>query len=184
MFQVNLLPWRQRRWRRRAALFALTLLLELLVAGVALGQWVALWRDERGDLGDRLVQCRRREQRAQEQRQRLQQPLAQHRRLAQDLRRCRAAAADNRRFSQLLEQLPALLPAGLWLTRLCQQNGAIVFSGCCVRDEDLITLSKRLTGDALFSRLQWQALGRGENGVFSFTFQIPWRPRAIGDAGE
>jgi len=174
MFQVNLLPWRQRRDRRRAARVILALALEMLLAGAAMGLLAAHWRSERTDLSARLEQWQRQAQWEANQQLGVQRCTQRLQRMAHRLGIYRQAALDNRRFSQLLDQLPALLPAGLWLTGLHQQAGAVVISGCGERYGDILSLRKRLVDASVFTDLRWQEIGQRENGYFSFTFSAGW----------
>ncbi len=181
MYQVNLLPWRQRRNRRRAVLLILTLTLVMLLTGAAIGLLAFHWRGERADLTARLGQWQRQAQWEARQQLGIQRRTEQYRRLAHSLKIYRQTASDNRRFSRLLDQLPTLLPAGLWLTGLHQQDGNVVISGCCERYGDIVSLRRRLVDSALFTHLHWQEIGQRENGYFSFTFQAGW-PRRHGAA--
>ncbi|WP_413736731.1 PilN domain-containing protein [Sodalis sp. RH21] len=180
MYQVNLLAWRRRRSHRRAAIFMLALALELLLAGGVAGLLTARWRNEQAALAARLAQRQRQEQQAAEEQRWFLQRREQHQRLARTLRAYRRAAADNRRYSHLLEQLPSLLPPGVWLTRLRQRDGQLLVSGCCERHGDIGSLSRRLSRHPLFTQMRWQEIGQGENGHFLFHFQAAWTPRTAG----
>ncbi|MEA9390898.1 PilN domain-containing protein [Acerihabitans sp. TG2] len=183
MYQVNLLPWRQRRARRRSRLFSFTLALEMLLAGLVSGLLAFHWRSEQADLAERLGQWQRQAQWTFDQQQHVQRQIEQHRRMAHRLSFYRQSALNNQYFSRLLDQLPTLLPAGLWLTGLRQQEGTLVISGCCECYGDILSLRRRLGASELFSHVRWQGISRRNNGHFRFTFQTDW-PQRRGEAGH
>lgn len=183
IYQVNLLPWRQRRDRRRVRLFTFVLTLDMLLAGLAIGLLVYHWRSEQADLAARLGQWQRQARWEADEQQRDQRQTEQHRQMAHSLRIYRQSALSNRCFSRLLDQLPALLPAGLWLTALRQQGGIVEISGCCEGYGDIVSLRTRLGEANLFSHLHWQEIGRRNNGHFSFTFRAEW-PQRRGEVGH
>lgn len=184
MYQVNLLPWRRQRRRRRARLVALALAAELLLASGLMGLQARRWQDQRLEFGARLTQWQQREKQALEPRLRRGQLLECQQRLESTLRLQRQAKAGNMRYRRLFEQLPGLLPPGLWLTRLRAHEEGLSLSGCSERYKDLSILHRRLSRHPLFAPVRWREIEQRENGRFNFDLHMPWPIGAMDDAAR
>ncbi len=182
MCQVNLLPWRRLRRQRRARLVALLLATELLLASGLMGFLARRAYEQRGELGARLTQWQQREKQALGLRLRMDLLLARRQRLERALGLQRQAGAANQRYRLLFEQLPVLLPPGLWLTRLRLRDGELHLSGCSERYEHISTVDRRLARHPLFAPVRWRQIDQLENGRFSFDLQTAW-PAGVANDG-
>ncbi|NDL64476.1 PilN domain-containing protein [Acerihabitans arboris] len=184
MCQVNLLPWRRQRRRRRARVLMLVLAAELLLASGLMGLQALRWRKEQPGLGVRLAQWQQRETRAHELRLRLTQRIEWHQRLERTLRLQRQAKAHNQRYQRLFDELPGLLPPGLWLTALRQRDGRLSVSGCSERYDDIGTVNSQLSRHAWSAPGRWREISQREQGRFSFDWQTAWPGGVTDDAAR
>lgn len=172
MVAVNLLPWRQWRWQRqrRRSFFALAVTLLTLVFAVALSFWqgrqdLSQVRLQHVDLSRTLEAFVQRV----EQQKRLLQQLAevqQHRNWLQ--RQVRQFSV----WQQLWLDLPALLPDGLWLTRLEKRDALLLLEGKALQMQAIRHFRQRLTGVAFFSQIRQGNVQRQSEGDYHFTLRI------------
>ncbi|WP_410013234.1 PilN domain-containing protein [Sodalis sp. C49] len=184
MYQVNLLPWRRQRRRRRARIMSLALAVELLLASGLLGLQARRGHEQLAELGALLSQWQQREKQIRGQRQRMERLLERRQELENKLRGRRRANAGNQRYRQLLDQLPGLLPPGLWLTRLRLCGTEVHISGCSERYAHISTADRLLSRHPRFASIRWRRIEQQENGRFSFELQAAWPAGAADDAGR
>ncbi|SLM64896.1 MULTISPECIES: PilN domain-containing protein [Dickeya] len=177
MLMMNLLPWRQRLAYRRLRLAAVVSAGALLV-GLVIGMVL------RGD--------------AHQQRLRLQQQLAQtqaqqvrYERLYREVHRdwlmyekqqaLQAARLYGRRqaqrYQQLLEQLPARMPATLWLTDIDGAGRQLHLSGISHRYDDIMQWVNRLSQWPLIERvvLEQARLEKTQPDEMHFSLRLYWQ---------
>lgn len=174
MYQVNLLPWRRRRWRRRAILLAAMLAMELLLALGAISRLASRWREEQLTLGQHLANLEEEEQLWQSRRQVQRRQLAQRKNILKVRRRWLRIKSDNQHYGRLIQQLAAALPPGLWLNSLSQFEGCLQIAGCSLNYQDIIEINKRLSRSPFMAKPDWREITRLGNGVFFFRLQIRW----------
>jgi pilus assembly protein HofN len=174
MYQVNLLPWRRRRWRRRAILLAAMLAVELLLALGAISRLASRCREEQLTLGQHLVNLAKEERLWQSRLQVQRRQLAQRDNMLRVKRRWLRIKADNQHYERLIQQLAALLPPGLWLNSLSQREGRLQIVGCSLNYQDIVEINKRLSHSPFKVKPTWRELARLGNGVFFFRLQMRW----------
>lgn len=153
-FVVNLLPWRQRRQTRftRCWWGTLSLLSVCLLLVVMLGNAVVTRQRLAQAAILQTIQTEYQQQR--KQLHDVQQARSQWQRYTQQQRANDAMRAQNLRYVQLLEQLAALMPEGLWLTAWVEKEGIISISGMSYGYGDIVQLRARLENDTALSAVQ------------------------------
>lgn len=182
MYQINMLPWRGRRQRRRARLLAAMLAMELALAFGAIGLMATRWREEQLALGQQLAALANQEQRWQSRLQAQRRQFDQRERLLEVTRRRQQVKCDNQYYQRLVQQLAALLPPGLWLKSLRQREGRLQITGCGRDYQDIVEIDKRMSRPPFTLRPHWREIARLDNGVFFFRLQTPWPVRQEKDA--
>jgi len=169
MYQVNLLPWRAWRQRRRYLFWLrLTLahlgILLLILLGWRVGlyqqqqQWQLAWQQQT----EQQLALEQQEQ----QLQGLQTELAA---LQQQDQQRRRQQQWNQFYLQLLRVLPELLPPPLWLTRLEANKQHLKLTGKSHESAAVLQLERRLAQQPKFIAVELQQLERGSDGLFYFT---------------
>ncbi|WP_213993268.1 PilN domain-containing protein [Sodalis sp. dw_96] len=184
MCQVNLLPWRQRRRRRRARAVIIVLAAELLLAFCSTGGSWLRWREEQSSLAARLALLQQQQRHALQQRSEHQQRVAQCARLQDTLKHYRRIRQANQQYYRFFQQLPALLPPGLWLTSLRLREGRLLAGGCSRSYAAIVETNSRLGRHPLLKPAHWHEITRLENGLLRFQLQTPWPGRAINNASR
>lgn len=182
MYQVNLLPWRQRRWRRRAIRLAAVLAAELLLALGSASMLAWSWREERAALAAQSAALQRQEldvRRQVQQRRRCVERLAS---LEGVMRAYRQAEAGNRYPSLLINRLALSLPPGLWLTSVQWRDGRLAVDGCSRDYGAILETNRRLGRRLLPVSPHWREIIRLENGMLRFRLQADYPVKAQTDA--
>ncbi|WP_205950829.1 PilN domain-containing protein [Pantoea stewartii] len=172
MVAVNLLPWRHWRWQRqrRQSLRMLAVtsgLVVLLVAGQCWRDHKALRRGQRQHVGLSHALKAAEQQVVQQQRLLKQLDEAQQRRhwLHQQSRQFHV-------WQQLWLALPALLPDGLWLTRLDKRETSLQLEGKAQHMQEIRAFRQRLSDVALFSQIKQGNVQRQPEGEYRFVLHI------------
>lgn len=175
MYQVNFLPWRQRREQRRGYFWLGVLSLQLAALLLALflvaGQLHHQQTQRQAGLavlGEELAALTM--QARQQQQDRAQQ--ARHNVFAQRQAR---NAQHNQRYWQLLQQLSTAVPPSLWLTALDSDpvNG-LRLRGLSRYPEAVTQFERRLTGVSMLHRQRLAEVAQRDDGLFSFTLAAQW----------
>ncbi|MEC5343833.1 PilN domain-containing protein [Brenneria populi] len=172
---VNLLPWRRQRLRRRARRWLALLLLQLTLAAIALAGFYWFWHQQRlilqRELSDLAAQQRRLTLQHQQTR------LMWHRLRDYQAQRDadEAALRHNRRYLNLLEQLGAMAPKGLWLTELADRGDSMLISGLSANDSDITGLNRSLARHPDLARVRvLQARRQNDRTPLLFSLQADW----------
>lgn len=175
MYQVNFLPWRQRRDRRRGYFWLCVLLLQVTVLLLAGFLVAGQQRHQQAQRQERLATLD--EELAaltllarQQQQERAQQ--ARHRALAEQQAN---NAQHNRRYLQLLQHLSSCVPPPLWLTTLDSDaaNG-LRLHGMSGSPAAISQFERRLAEMPALPRLRLAEVAQREDGLFSFHLAAPW----------
>ncbi|BEM55280.1 pilus assembly protein PilN [Serratia marcescens] len=175
MYQVNFLPWRQRRDRRRAYFWLGMLLLQVTALLLALFLAAGQLRHQQAQRQARLVMLGEelaaltllaREQ---------QQDRAQRELHSARAERQARNAQHNRRYLQLLQQLSSCMPPPLWLTALDSDaaNG-LRLRGLSRSPAAITQFERRLAGMPALPRLRLAEVVQREDGLYAFHLAAQW----------
>ena len=169
MYQVNFLPWRQRRDRRRGCFWLGVLLLQITVLLLALFLVAGQLRHQQAQRQERLAL--------------LEEELAavtllvrqQQQERAQRARYSALAERHNRRYLQLLQQLSSCLPPPLWLTALDSDaaNG-LRLRGLSRSPAAISQFERRLAGMPALPRLRLAEVAQRDDGLYAFHLVAQW----------
>ncbi|HFD0317783.1 PilN domain-containing protein [Serratia marcescens] len=172
MYQVNFLPWRQRRDRRRGYFWLGVLMLQVtalllalfLVAG-QLRHQQALRQARLAMLGEELAALTLLARQQQQER-------ALHRARAE---RQASNAQHNRRYFHLLQQLSSSIPPPLWLTALESDavNG-LRLRGLSRSPAAITQFERRLAGMPALPRLRLAEVAQRDDGLYTFHLAAQW----------
>lgn len=172
MVAVNLLPWRAWRWQRqrRQSMIALGLTLLLLTLVVLL----LYWQEHQA-----LIHVRRQHAQLSPVLERLVARAEQQKHLLQQLDGLQQQRVwlrqQSRQFSvwqQLWQDLPVMLPDGLWLTRLEKHDAQLLLEGRALQMQAIRHFRQRLTGVAFFAQIRQGNVQRQPEGDYHFTLRI------------
>ncbi|ENY0910594.1 TPA: PilN domain-containing protein [Serratia marcescens] len=175
MYQVNFLPWRQRRERRRGYFWLGVLLLQVAALLLALFLIAGQLRHQQAQRQARLAMLG--EELAaltllvrQQQQERAQRALHSVR-----AERQASNAQHNRRYLQLLQQLSSSVPPPLWLTALDSDaaNG-LRLHGLSRSPAAITQFERRLAGMPALPRLRLAEVAQREDGLYSFHLAARW----------
>ncbi|MBH1917787.1 MULTISPECIES: PilN domain-containing protein [Serratia] len=175
MYQVNFLPWRQRRDRRRAYFWLGVLLLQVTALLLALFLVAGQLRHQQTQrqarqamLGEELAALTLLAR--QQQQERAQQAMHSARAEWQANN-----AQHNRRYLQLLQQLSSSIPPPLWLTAL-DSNAAngLRLRGLSRSPAAITQFERRLAGMSALPRLHLAEVAQREDGLYSFHLAAQW----------
>ncbi|TKI05010.1 PilN domain-containing protein [Martelella alba] len=184
MYQVNFLPWRQQRRRRRGIWLAAVLAAELSSSFGAAGLLVWRGRVERHALHRQTAALLQSQLQMQQRLLQRRHCLEQRRSLAGKLRRCQQARDDNHRLGMLFERLGERLPPDLWLTSVRVRAGKLAIGGCGRNYAAINETGRRLDGILSSVPWHWQELARQKNGAVHFRLQADWPARGARDAAR
>nr|WP_113867466.1 PilN domain-containing protein [Brenneria salicis]NMN90276.1 pilus assembly protein HofN [Brenneria salicis ATCC 15712 = DSM 30166]RBP61200.1 pilus assembly protein HofN [Brenneria salicis ATCC 15712 = DSM 30166]RLM30223.1 hypothetical protein BHG07_11705 [Brenneria salicis ATCC 15712 = DSM 30166] len=185
MLLVNLLPWRQRRLRRRARHGLLALLLQLLLAGLLLGMIYSRWHQQYTELRDEFSEVST-------QRQQLAAHYQQTRRIRSRLQRYQAqqqadaaGVRHNQRYLGLLEQLSGMMPERLWLTEIADRGTYLSIVGMSENYTDIVSLNHALISHPAVARARVLNAFRQQNvrSLLRFSLQADWKNDESIDSG-
>ncbi|MCP1107463.1 PilN domain-containing protein [Serratia nevei] len=172
MYQVNFLPWRQRRDRRRLYFWLGVLLLQVTVLLSAAGFVAGQLRQQQAQRQERLAMLD--EELAALTLLARQQQQARAQRARQGARAERQArnAQHNRRYLQLLQRLSSAVPSPLWLTTLESDavNG-LRLRGLSRSPAGITQFERRLTG---MPGLRLAEVAQRGDGLFTFHLAAQW----------
>jgi pilus assembly protein HofN len=171
MLTVNLLPWRLQRWQRQRQQH-----LMLLVSCAGLCSLILLLCGWRGYLVDQQQQAEQRQltQRIGELDQQLieqQRLLLQRDALVQTQRRQQMRQLQHLAWQQFWQQLPELMPAGLWLNRVERRQGQLVLEGLASGMAEISDFRRLLAKHSLFPVIRQGNVQRQPEGHYSFTLR-------------
>lgn len=174
MYQVNFLPWRAQGQRRRYAfwlrMFVLQLVLVLAVLMVVFG----LLSQQQAQRHEALLALIDQQTELTERYQQLQQAMARLARLTALAQQHDNNLAHNRRYLQLLQQLPGLLPAPLWLIALESNAKNMTLRGLSRRYEAVVQFEQQLAALPLLQSYRLAEVAQRPDGQFSFTLVAQW----------
>lgn len=154
VFVVNLLPWRQRRLARRTRFWWLMLSLHAVCLLLAIMAGKGAVTRQRMTQESVLSWLQVEHQQHRSQWQAVQHAMTEVRRHERQQRANAAARAQNLRYVQLLEQLAALVPTGIWLTALTESERVVSISGVSHGYGDIVRLRARLEREAALKTVQ------------------------------
>lgn len=171
MLAVNLLPWRaQQLLLRRQHSVALLVVVLLVTLLLTLLLW---WRAEQ-----RLQHAVRQHTDMTIQLQQIQQRLAQQQTLMaqrDDLLRRQQAQQQrlqqHQRWQQFWQQLPALMPETLWLSRVERRQGQLVLDGLAQSLADVSAFRHQLQTQPLFAAVKQGSVQRQAQGDYRFALR-------------
>ncbi|OKB66419.1 fimbrial assembly protein [Serratia marcescens] len=175
MYQVNFLPWRQRRSRRRGYFWLGMLLLQLAVLLLALYLAAGQLRHQQGQRHERLaalgeelaVLTLRVRQQQQDRAQRVQRSALEQRQARN--------AQHNRRYLRLLQQLSTAVPAPLWLTALeSDPENGLRLRGLSRSPAAITQFERRLAGMPMLQQQRLAEVTQRDDGLFSFHWVAQW----------
>ena len=173
MYQVNFLPWRQRRERRRGYFWLGVLLLQVAALLLALFLIAGQLRHQQAQRQARLAMLG-------EELAALTLLVRQQERAQRALHSVRAErqasnAQHNRCYLQLLQQLSSSVPPPLWLTALDSDaaNG-LRLRGLSRSPAAITQFERRLAGMPALPRLRLAEVAQREDGLYSFHLAARW----------
>ena len=175
MYQVNFLPRRQRRDRRRAYFWLGVLLLQVMALLLALFTVAGQLRHQQTQrqarlamLGEELTALTSLARQQQQERAQQAMHSARAERQANN-------AQHNRRYLQLLQQLSSSIPPPLWLTAL-DSNAAngLRLRGLSRSPAAITQFERRLAGMPALPRLHLAEVAQREDGLYSFHLAVQW----------
>ncbi|CAI1913488.1 PilN domain-containing protein [Serratia marcescens] len=175
MYQVNFLPWRQRRDRRRAYFWLGVLLLQVMALLLALFLVAGQLRHQQAQrqarqamLGEELAALTSLARQQQQERAQQAMHSARAERQANN-------AQHNRRYLQLLQQLSSSIPPPLWLTALdCNAANGLRLRGLSRSPAAITQFERRLAGIPALPRLHLAEVAQREDGLYSFHLAAQW----------
>ncbi|MVF05943.1 PilN domain-containing protein [Serratia marcescens] len=172
MYQVNFLPWRQRRERRRGYLWLGVLLLQLTALLLALFLVAGQLRHQQAQRQARLAMLSEELAALTLLARQQQQERALHRARAE---RQASNAQHNRRYFQLLQQLSSSIPSPLWLTAMESDavNG-LRLRGLSRSPAAITQFERRLAGMPALPRLRLAEVAQRDDGLYTFHLAAQW----------
>lgn len=175
MYQVNFLPWRQRRDRRRGCFWLGALLLQVTLLLLALFLVAGQLRHQQAQRQARLTMLG--EELAaltllahQQQQERAQRALHSAR-----AERQARNGQHNRRYLQLLQQLSFSIPPPLWLTALDNDaTNGLRLRGLSRSPAAITQFERRLAGMPALPRLRLAEVTQRDDGLYSFHLAAQW----------
>ncbi|MBI6547807.1 PilN domain-containing protein [Xenorhabdus lircayensis] len=181
MYQVNFLPWRQKRLKRKCQKWALLLCLQTTLWAAVLvfisTQQTSKIEQYRGQ----LTQVGRQFAQLQQSIRETDQAVQQQHQLTQQLRKKRIFMEQNQRYLQLFRQLPHLLPEKSWLTAFSDDSGQLVFTAHSQNYADVSDLLDNLTDDTSLINVQLKKMTTTEDYLKVFTIDADW---LMGESSE
>ncbi|WP_446470195.1 PilN domain-containing protein [Xenorhabdus stockiae] len=182
MHQVNFLPWRQARLKRRCHKWGLFLGLQLFLWIAAL---VIISIEQKQQIGQYQNQFTENSYQLAQLKQTIsetEQAVHQQQQLAQQLRKKKLFMEQNQRYLQLFRQLPHLLPEKSWLTTFSDDSGQLVFAANSQSYEDVSDLLDNLTGNISLINVQLKKMTTTpEDYLRVFTIDADW---LLGNSNE
>ncbi|HGM6666477.1 TPA: PilN domain-containing protein [Serratia marcescens] len=175
MYQVNFLPWRQRRDRRRGCFWLGVLLLQITVLLLAGGLVAGQLRHQQVQRQERLALLEEELAAVTLLVRQQQQERAQRARYSALAERQARNAQHNRRYLQLLQQLSSCLPPPLWLTALDSDaaNG-LRLRGLSRSPAAISQFERRLAGMPALPRLRLAEVAQRDDGLYAFHLVAQW----------
>lgn len=174
MYQVNLLPWRERVLRRRGMFWLRLLMLHLMVALTIPALMLGGLRYQQQQLRDTLQGRERQYDELAQRYRQTQAALAQWTQLtALDAQR-RRNQTHNQRYPGLLRQLAEALPQPLWLVALEEHHQRVTLRGLSPHYPAIVELTHNLTAQALLPGHRLAEVIQRQDGLLTFVLTAPW----------
>ncbi|MCS3406251.1 MULTISPECIES: PilN domain-containing protein [Gammaproteobacteria] len=174
MYQVNLLPWRERALRRRGMFWLRLLVLQLMVALIIPALMLGGLRYQQQQLRDTLQGRERQHDELAQRYRQTQAALAQWVRLTtQDALR-RRNQTHNQRYPRLLRQLAEALPQPLWLVALEEQRQRVTLRGLSPHYPAIVELTRNLTAQGVLPGHRLAEVNQRQDGLLTFVLTAPW----------
>jgi pilus assembly protein HofN len=174
MYQVNLLPWRERVQRQRYLFWRRVLVAQLiLILLISTAFFAAL----RYQLAVQRNSLKRLEQQQSELTLRYQQTQQAMKQLAQATARETQRQQNqlhNQRYPQLLQQISSVMPEPLWLVALEENAQGITLQGLSQHHTAILGFAQRLTELPLLQQSRLTDVTRRQDGLLSFTLTARW----------
>ncbi|HAT4982827.1 TPA: PilN domain-containing protein [Serratia marcescens] len=177
MYQVNFLPWRQRRERRRGYFWLGVLLLQVTVLLLALLLVAGQLRHQQTQrqarlamLGEELTALTSLARRQQQERAQQAMHSARAERQARNVQ-------HNRRYLQLLQRLSSTVPPPLWLTALeSDMANGLRLRGLSRTPAAITQFERRLAEMPTLPRLRLAEVVQRDDGLYTFHLvaQLQW----------
>ncbi|WP_340620012.1 PilN domain-containing protein [Xenorhabdus siamensis] len=182
MYQVNFLPWRQAKLKRKYWKWGLFLGLQLILWGAF---FIFISIQQQQEIEQYHEQFAQNSQQLEQVKQIIsetEQVVHHHHQLTQQLRKKQIFMEQNQRYLQLFRQLPHLLPEKSWLTAFSDDTGQLVFAANSQSYEDVSNLLDNLTGNTSLINVQLKKMTTtSEDYLKVFTIDADW---LMGDSNE
>ncbi|OTA20607.1 type IV pilus biogenesis protein PilN [Xenorhabdus beddingii] len=174
MYQVNFLPWRQKRLKRKCQIWGLSLCLQaiawvtvLIFISIQQTSQIAQYRGQLTEIEHQLAQV-------QQAIKEIDQAVHHHNQLTQQLRKKQVFMEQNQRYLQLFRQLPHLLPEKSWLTAFSDDSGQLIFTAHSQNYAEISDLLDNLTDETALINVQLQKMTTTEDHLKAFTIDADW----------
>ncbi|CBJ88154.1 conserved hypothetical protein; putative exported protein [Xenorhabdus nematophila ATCC 19061] len=181
MYQVNFLPWRQKRLKRRCQKWGLMLCLQIALWSAVLALISTQQTRQIAQHRDKLTEIKHQLALFQHTIRETDQAVQQHEQLTQLLRKKQVFMEQNQRYLQLFRQLPHLLPQKSWLTAFSDANGQLIFTAHSQDYAEISDLLDNLTEDQALINVQLKKMTTGDDQIKVFTIDADW---LMGEAHE
>ncbi|CDG15785.1 PilN domain-containing protein [Xenorhabdus doucetiae] len=174
MYQVNFLPWRQKKLKRRSRIWGALLCLQLILWATVLVFISTLQTNQIRQYRGQLTEITHQSAQLQQAIRTADQAVQQHHQLSQQLRKKRIFMEQNQRYLQLFRQLPHLLPENSWLTAFSDDSGQLIFTARSQDYTDISDLLDSLTDDTSLINVQLKKMITTEDHFKVFTIDANW----------
>ncbi|SFU82912.1 PilN domain-containing protein [Xenorhabdus koppenhoeferi] len=181
MYQVNFLPWRQKKLKRQCQKWGLLLCLQLTLWAIVLLCISTQQTNQIEQYCRQLTEIKYQSTLLGQTIKETDHAVQQHDQLGQLLRKKQIFMEQNQRYLQLFRQLPHLLPENSWLTAFSDDNGQLIFTAHSQDYAEISDLLDNLTDDPALINVQLKKMTTTEDQIKVFTIDADW---LIGEARE
>ncbi|MDC9590274.1 PilN domain-containing protein [Xenorhabdus sp. XENO-10] len=181
MYQVNFLPWRQKKLKRLCQVWGTLLCLQLALWAIVLVFISTLQTNQMRQYRGQLTEITHQLAELQQSIRTTDQAVQQHHQLSQLLRKKQIFMEQNQRYLQLFRQLPHLLPENSWLTAFSDDSGQLIFTAHSQNYTDIADLLDNLTDDTSLINIQLKKMTTTEDHFKAFTIDANW---SVGESDE
>ncbi|PHM57813.1 PilN domain-containing protein [Xenorhabdus hominickii] len=174
MYQVNFLPWRQKKLRHKFHKWTLLLGLQTILWAATLVFISMQQITQIGQYRRQLTEFDHQFTQLQQSIRDTSQAVQHHHQLTEQLRKKQVVMEQNQRYLQLFRQLPRLLPEKSWLTAFSDDSGQLVFNARSQNYEDISDLLNNLTNGNSLIDVQLKKMTTTEDHLKAFTIDANW----------
>ncbi|WP_340618141.1 PilN domain-containing protein [Xenorhabdus entomophaga] len=172
--QINFLPWRQKRLKRKCQAWGLLLCLQLSVWATVLVFISAQKTNQLEQYHGKLTEIRHQFAQLRQIIQETEQAVIHHNQLTQQLRKKQMFTEQNQRYLQLFRQLPHVLPEKSWLTAFSDDSGQLIFTAHSQNYTDISDLLDNLTDNTELINVQLKKMTTTEDHLKTVTIDADW----------